>query len=464
MTTASPWTIRLWCAAVTFVAAFVGLVAAVDPKVGLAMALGVAFTALVVSDLAVGVALFLLVAFLESVSAFAGLSLAKLAGALLAFSWLALVTTRSGTHRSLMRDHPVVLSAMVALGGWTVMSAAWAELPATALDSSTRWVLNLVLFPIVYAAITKPSHVRLVFALFAFGALLSAGFGLATGTAVEDSGRLAGNGVNANELGELLIVAVILAGALASCREIPAPGRLLALCASGLAVVALLATVSRGAILGLVVALLCSPLLAGRGRRPAALALVVVAAGCAATYLVAVAPRADIERLTSGDSTGTGRTDIWKVGLRMVKANPVLGVGAGNYPNSTIHYLLEPGTIMRSDFIVDDPKVAHNVYLQVLAELGVVGLVLFLGLLAYVLRGLLIAARRFDRGGDRSMEVLSRALLIALCGLLASAFFSSAIYSKQLWLLLALALAIGAMAAERYGPSRLAHGEPGAGS
>jgi O-antigen ligase len=114
---------------------------------------------------------------------------------------------------------------------------------------------------------------------------------------------------------------------------------------------------------------------------------------------------------------------------------------------------------MRSDFIVDDPKVAHNVYLQVLAELGAVGLVLFLGLIAFVLRSVLRAARRFGALGDRSMEVLTRALLIALCGLLASAFFSSAIYSKQLWLLLALGLAIGAMADERYGASTAAQGE-----
>ena len=79
---------------------------------------------------------------------------------------------------------------------------------------------------------------------------------------------------------------------------------------------------------------------------------------------------------------GTGRTDIWTVGWRMVEAQPLWGVGAGNFPVASIHYLLEPGALLRTDFIVDDPKVAHNTYLNVLAELGVVGLALFLAILA----------------------------------------------------------------------------------
>ena len=40
---------------------------------------------------------------------------------------------------------------------------------------------------------------------------------------------------------------------------------------------------------------------------------------------------------------------------------------------------------MRDDFIVDTPKVAHNTYLQVLAELGVVGLALFMTILLFSL-------------------------------------------------------------------------------
>lgn len=441
---------RLWQVAVPAFAALVGIVAGVSPTLGIAAALGAAYASIVLTDIAVGVALFVALAFLESISAASGLSLAKAAGGLLALSWAALVATRGGRGRQLARDHPVATGAIVVLGAWVAMSAAWAEIPAAAFDAASRWILNLLLLPIVYVAVREPRHVRWVFTLFILGALLSAGIGI-TGASSGASGadRLGGSGVNANELGELLIVSVVLATTLGVSRSLAPPLRVLAFVASGLSLLALLATVSRGAMVGLAVALLLTPLLIGSRRRLLSVGLVVLAVGGAVTYLVAIAPTADLQRITQSDGSGTGRVDIWKVGWRMVEDNPVAGVGAGNYANSTVHYLFDAGELERSDFIVDDPKPTHNVYLQALAELGVVGLALFLSILAFSLRSLLRAAWAFRRAGDRTMEVLSRGLLIALCGLLASAFFSTAIYSKQLWLLLGVSVALSAMAAER---------------
>ena len=55
----------------------------------------------------------------------------------------------------------------------------------------------------------------------------------------------------------------------------------------------------------------------------------------------------------------------------MVEAHPVSGVGAGNFRDVSGQYLLvEPGAITASDQIIDEPHFAHNVYLEVLAELG----------------------------------------------------------------------------------------------
>ncbi len=96
----------------------------------------------------------------------------------------------------------------------------------------------------------------------------------------------------------------------------------------------------------------------------------------AVVYFGAFAPAEATERVTKIDG-GTGRTDVWTVGWRMVEDHPVRGIGNGNFANTSVHYLLQPGSIVRDDFIVDTPKVAHNSYLEVLAELGVVGLVLF---------------------------------------------------------------------------------------
>ena len=94
----------------------------------------------------------------------------------------------------------------------------------------------------------------------------------------------------------------------------------------------------------------------------------------------------------------------------MVEDHPVRGIGAGNFANTSVHYLLQPGAIARDDFIVDTPKVAHNSYLEVLAELGVIGLVLFALVLAFALTCIVKATWLFERLGDRQMELLSRGL------------------------------------------------------
>src|SRR2546430_16573838 len=109
----------------------------------------------------------------------------------------------------------------------------------------------------------------------------------------------------------------------------------------------------------------------------------------------------------------------------MVVTHRVRGGGIGNYTTSSIHYLLQPGPLQRDEFIVDTPKVAHNTYLQVLAEEGVLGEVLFLSIIGFSLLSILRAARIYERLGDSSMELLSRALLVALAGVLAADFFIS---------------------------------------
>lgn len=129
------------------------------------------------------------------------------------------------------------------------------------------------------------------------------------------------------------------------------------------------------------------------------------------------------------------------------------GVGAGNFATASIDYLLRPGQLRRSDLIASTPKVAHNTYLTVLAELGAVGGIGFMGLMYFALACGVRAARAFARGRDGPMEMLRRAWLAAIAGVLAADFFISAQFSKQLRLLLALGPCLLALAGARRGPS-----------
>lgn len=102
--------------------------------------------------------------------------------------------------------------------------------------------------------------------------------------------------------------------------------------------------------------------------------------------------------------------------------------------------------IRRDEYIIDRPNLVHNIYLGALAELGVVGLLLFGGILVFSLLCAVRAVRAFAHAGDRDMDVLARGLLVAIVAILAADFFASEPYSKQLWLLLAMSPGLLAVA------------------
>jgi O-antigen ligase len=146
---------------------------------------------------------------------------------------------------------------------------------------------------------------------------------------------------------------------------------------------------------------------------------------------------------------GTGRLDLWSVAIRVIGDHSILGVGAGNMPVVAPRYATETINLPDVRFVVDTPKEAHNTYLGVFAELGVVGLLAF----GVVVVSALVVARRstraFANAREPELELISRAVLISLVGLLTAFIFESDEYEKQLWLLVGLAVALYAVARRR---------------
>jgi O-antigen ligase len=415
-----------------------GVLAGLHPAAALAASAGCLFVAAVLSNLLVGVYLFAVVAFVEVLPGVGGsVSFAKFAGALLALSWLATLAARGRFGDEFAARHPAATRIGVAFVAWAALSLLWAPDLGTGFTALTRYALNLLLVVIVFSAIRTRRHVIVLLGVFVAGALVSGAYGLlftdvASGA---DPARLGGAGVDANGLAALLVAALVLAAALATVDELPRGWRIaFGLCAV-LAAAGIAATLSRSGLVSLAVALLAGLALAGRDRRLGMTALAIAALVGFVVYFTAFAPDA-AQRITRAG--GEGRPDLYTISWRMIEAHPVQGIGVGNFQVASVDYLLRPGLIRRSDFIVDDPKVAHNVYLQVTAELGVVGIALFGFLLAFALRCALEAARWFRRARDPAMDVLSRAVLVAALGLLASNLFVSEQFSKPLWLLLGL--------------------------
>ena len=83
-------------------------------------------------------------------------------------------------------------------------------------------------------------------------------------------------------------------------------------------------------------------------------------------------------------ASGNGRSDYWRVAGTMIREEPLLGTGAGSFE---AHWFRERSVPFHA-------RDAHNLYLETLAELGPVGLVLLLATLALPLIAV-PRARRF---------------------------------------------------------------------
>jgi O-antigen ligase len=429
------------------------VIAGVDPKLGLAAAMGLAFVTIVLADLSVGLCLYALLAFLNVVpdagSSF--LSFDKVAGGLLALSWMGAVVARKDERRAFVAAHPMFFGVLVFFLSWVALSLTWSNQPSDTIDPVIRYVLNAFLFLVVYTAIRTPKHVVWLTGAFVAASTLSAAYGLVVPPPPDAEGRLGGTLGEPNELAAVLVVGFVLALALAVAAKGRPLTRITLLMAAALCLLCNFLTLSRGGLIALGVAMVAAVFVGGRWRG-AATAVAAVSITALVVFFSLLATPSQVERITEVGG-GSGRTDIWAVGLRMVEANPVTGVGAGQFKSNAVHYLIEPGSIARADLIIDAPKVAHNLYLQVLAELGIVGLAGFLMILGFSLLCALRAARAFERRGELHLELISRAVVVGLVGILAADFFLSAQYSKQLWLLLGFGPALLAISRRRLGAS-----------
>jgi O-antigen ligase len=143
----------------------------------------------------------------------------------------------------------------------------------------------------------------------------------------------------------------------------------------------ILLTASRGAALACIVALTIVPLThAGlTARQKFAVLLTVSLLVCGALVF---APSTSWERLSTmpnefTQGTLTGRTVIWTAGWELFRVHPILGVGANAFRAAVSGVL---GIPINSDDPTVTP-VAHNTFLSVLAEEGVIGFTLFCALL-----------------------------------------------------------------------------------
>jgi putative inorganic carbon (HCO3(-)) transporter len=207
-------------------------------------------------------------------------------------------------------------------------------------------------------------------------------------------------------------------------------------------------TGSRGAFLGLI-AVGAYVLLSFRTIRPS-VRLGVVGV-CASLLIVATStsfwshmetilnPTADYNWVGNDDQ---GRMSIWKRGLQYAEDRPLNGVGVAsfNIAEGTISPLArrqeyEKGLKWSSP---------HNSFVQVLAEMGLPGIVLFVAMLIAGFRSASRLARASIRRGAEARRYgeLARAHVAAIAGYAVAGFFLSQAYAPYLYFVLGMIIAL----------------------
>ncbi len=424
-----------WLLACLAVCVGIGVLAGINPEYGLVGALGVMLAVITIMDLTLGFVLFTIASFLDLTSSTGSFSGIKVVGLVLFVSWLARIGTRRSTEiRSFAAENPMLAASLVAMLGWAALSFAWAFSPSTALGGAGRYALDMMLLPIGYAAMRERRHVVWVLAAYVAGAVLSAVYGFATSSAAGFSGRLTGSIGDPNAEATVFAAAIPLLIGLAGMYRQSTRTKLVAVVVGIILFAGLVSTLSREGLVALAAVMVGAVVFGGRWRRGA---VVLLAIGACATvgYFFVLAPLAARQRVTMADTSG--RSSIWTVAWRVVEAHPVLGVGNDNFILVEGRYVNQPGAVLAT-YIIGNPRVVHNAYLEALADLGIPGLLTLLAVLAGSIGAGVRAAWMFERLGDRQMELVSRSVVLAIVAVLTAAVFVSSEYGRYLWLLLAV--------------------------
>ena len=326
-------------------------------------------------------------------------------------------------RRALRRPNLVLLLA-AAFVVWNAMTLLWSYAPAAAEAKVLTLGQLLVMFWLIWElCATAASQTALMAAYVAGAAVASVLTILRFAQGLETYyGRYAATGFEPNDLGLTVALSIPLALHLALCGR--GTLRWLWRGAVALAIAAIILSASRTALV-VSIAGFAYPLWTWRksdlSQKVSCLALLSLLV-LGPLYLAPSSSRQRLATRLAEASTGTlhNRTQIWKAGVKVFLEHPLLGVGAGGYPEAVRPRLGTPA-------IAGHRYVAHNTYLSVLVESGLIGFALF------ALTILLLAAF------VRMMPSTERALwsvMLLVCGLGVTTLTWE--HRKPVWLIAAL--------------------------
>jgi O-antigen ligase len=258
-----------------------------------------------------------------------------------------------------------MLAALAALAGWTALSTVWADVPSMPMPEAERTLVYVAAVLAVLVGCSERSLPYLLGGALA-GITADCAYGLVrylfwppARSPVEGTLLFLPLGY-ANALGAFAAMGIVLALGLAlSARARGA--RALALAPLLVLIPALSLTSSRGAWVAMPCGVAALLYVGGRVRSATVLVPLLAAGVAGGAYLGSSGGQAF-------SFFGQNRPQYWRVAFKLYESNSLLGGGAGTFGNYWLHNRPD------GEFVRD----AHSLYIEMLAELGPLGLVLVL--------------------------------------------------------------------------------------
>jgi O-antigen ligase len=367
---------------------------------------------------------------LESVYTIPGSgSVTKFLGLLTGATWALSVLQRGGP-RAPHTLHVVALLFVL----WNACSLVWTIDGSATQTRVLTYAQLFVLLLVVWDSVTSMTQLRRVLLAdvvgCCVGALLLVADYVVLGAAAEVHGRVTVGNFNPNDAGVIFALGLPVACYLLATWR--GPGRRLVALLAGtylpLGTFAVLATGSRAALLAVVPALWYAGRLLWRSR-PTLAVVSFVGVGGLAVAALPLLPAAPVQRLwDTGNELMHGnlnhRQDVWAEAFRIIGENPWFGIGAGAFKVAATGV----------------NKVGHNFVLALLAEIGIVGLVLFLAIIVVAVRAI--------RPAPRALRELWLTILVAWTF---AALLHNWEYRKLTWLMFGLMVVSGSLGRESDG-------------
>jgi O-antigen ligase len=354
------------------------------------------------------VALWMVGAFVFSFPAQGGVAVAGVGSMsrLVGFAAFVIVVL-SLVSRDRIRVRPPSLFLVVAalFVSWSAVTFFWSIAPSVTLVRINTYAQLAVLAWLVHQVVRDDRDLDFLWQAFVLGAYVMIGAGIAAFLGGERTGYRDVGGFNPNGFSIMAALAIPMAWGL-TLRRSHGWLHMVNLVYPLFAIAAVVLAASRGGLLTALVALVIIPMTMGHLRL---LPRVVVALALAGLVWVAAALvpttfpelQRNIDRLAETDTelaggTLTGRTVIWSAGIDVLRTSPLVGVGAGGF-----------GSAMQP--ILGSVRGAHNAFITVVVETGLVGLSFFALLLVVALVGIIVnPTRRLEH------LVLFGALIVAM--------------------------------------------------